>query len=49
MVSICYRPPDLEAIKTSEQLEFSQPKALVLMGDFNHPNICVDGSIAEGK
>ena len=43
-VRVCYRPPDQDE-RADETLyrqigEASCSEALVLMGDFNHPNIC---------
>jgi len=43
-VGVCYRPPDQDK-RVGEALyrqigEASRSKALVLMGDFNHPDIC---------
>jgi len=43
-VGVCYRPPD-KGEQADEALykqigEASRSKALVLMGDFNHPDIC---------
>jgi len=43
-VGVCYRPPDQDE-RADEALyrrigEASRSKALVLMGDFNHPDIC---------
>jgi len=43
-VGVCYRPPDQDE-QEDEALyrqigEASHSKTLVLMGDFNHPNIC---------
>jgi len=43
-VGVCYRPPDQDE-RVDEALcrhigKASHSKALVLMGDFNHPNIC---------
>ncbi|GAB0209132.1 hypothetical protein GRJ2_003378900 [Grus japonensis] len=53
MVGICYRPPnqDEEADKIFyKQLgEVSQSLALVLMGDFNLPDICWKSNTAERK
>ena len=44
IVGVCYRPPDQDTQADEalyRQLEAaSRSQALVLMGDFNHPNIC---------
>jgi len=43
-VGVCYRPPDQD--KSADETPYRQTgeascsKVLVLMGDFNHPNIC---------
>ncbi|GAB0179062.1 hypothetical protein GRJ2_000371500 [Grus japonensis] len=53
IVGVCYRPPDQED-RADEALcrqmgAASGPQALVLMGDFNHPNICWRDNAAERK
>ena len=44
VVGVCYRPPDQEEEVDEafyRQLEVAlQTQALVLMGDFSHPDIC---------
>ncbi|GAB0210277.1 hypothetical protein GRJ2_003493500 [Grus japonensis] len=50
VVGVYYRPPDQEEEVDEafyRQLEVaSRPQALVLMGDFNHPDICWKGNTA---
>ncbi|GAB0208028.1 hypothetical protein GRJ2_003268500 [Grus japonensis] len=53
IVGVCYRPPDQED-RVDEALyrqigAASHSQALVLMGDFNHPDICWRGNTAEHK
>lgn len=52
MVGVCYRPPD-QGEPVDEALlqlqEVSCLRALVLMGDFNHPDTCWDGGMAGGR
>ena len=53
MVGVCYRPPDQgepvdEAFLLQLQ-EASRSWALVLMGDFNHLDICWDSGMAGGR
>ena len=49
MVGVCYRPPDQEEAVDKAFLlqlqEVSRSGALVLMGDFNHPDICWDSGM----
>ncbi|GAB0183467.1 hypothetical protein GRJ2_000812000 [Grus japonensis] len=52
-VGVCYRPPD-QGDRADEALcrqigAASHSQALVLMGDFNHPNICWKDNAAERK
>ena len=52
MVGVCYRPPDQEETVEAFLLqlqEVSRSRALVLMGDFNHPDICWYRSTAGGR
>ena len=52
MVGDCYRPPDREEAVDEAfllQQEVSHLQALVLMGDFNHPDICWDSGMAGGR
>ena len=53
MVGVCYRPPDQEEAVDEAFLlqlqEVSHLQALVLMGDFNHPDICWDSGMAGGR
>ena len=50
MVGVCYRPPDQEEAVDEAFLlqlqEVSHLQALVLMGTFNHPDICWDSGMA---
>jgi len=51
IVGVCYRPPDQD-VEVDEafyrQLQAaSQSQALVLMGDFNHPDICWEDHTAK--
>ncbi|GAB0188316.1 hypothetical protein GRJ2_001296900 [Grus japonensis] len=53
IVGVCYRPPD-QGNRADEALyrqigAASRSQALVLMGDFNHPDICWRDSAAEHK
>ncbi|GAB0208629.1 hypothetical protein GRJ2_003328600 [Grus japonensis] len=53
IVGVCYRPPD-QGDRADEALyrqigAASRSQALVLMGDFNHPDICWRGNAAEHK
>ncbi|GAB0208502.1 hypothetical protein GRJ2_003315900 [Grus japonensis] len=53
IVGVCYRPPD-QGDRADEALyrqigAASHSQALVLMGDFNHPDICWRGNTAEHK
>ncbi|GAB0182153.1 hypothetical protein GRJ2_000680600 [Grus japonensis] len=53
IVGVCYRPPDQE--DRADDVPYRQigaascSQALVLMGDFNHPNICWRGNTAGHK
>jgi len=53
VVDVCYRPPDQE--ETTDQAVFLQLQeasclqSLILLGDFNHPNICWKSSTAKGR
>ena len=53
MVGVCYRPPDQEEAADKAFLlqlqEVLRSQALVLMGDFNHPDICWDSGMAGGR
>ena len=49
---VCYRPPDQEEAVGEAfllQLQVSCSQALVLMGDFNHLDICWDTSMVGGR
>ncbi|CAM2112663.1 unnamed protein product [Caretta caretta] len=50
MVGICYRPPDqgdeVDKAFFRQLAEVTRSQALVLMGDFNHPDICWESNIA---
>ncbi|GAB0194032.1 hypothetical protein GRJ2_001868500 [Grus japonensis] len=53
IVGVCYRPPD-QGDRADEALyrqtgAASRSQALVLMGDFDHPNICWRDNAAEHK
>ncbi|GAB0183945.1 mitochondrial enolase superfamily member 1 [Grus japonensis] len=53
IVGVCYRPPD-QGDRADEALyrqigAASRSQALVLMGDFNHPDICWKDNAAEHK
>ncbi|GAB0207984.1 hypothetical protein GRJ2_003264100 [Grus japonensis] len=53
IAGVCYRPPD-QGDRADEALyrqigAASHSQALVLMGDFNHPDICWRGNTAERK
>ncbi|GAB0209859.1 hypothetical protein GRJ2_003451600 [Grus japonensis] len=53
IVGVCYRPPD-QGDRADEALyrqigAASRSQALVLMGDFNHPDICWRDNAAECK
>ncbi|GAB0195099.1 mitochondrial enolase superfamily member 1 [Grus japonensis] len=53
IAGVCYRPPD-QGDRADEALcrqigAASRPQALVLMGDFNHPDICWRDNAAERK
>ncbi|GAB0209576.1 hypothetical protein GRJ2_003423300 [Grus japonensis] len=53
IVGVCYRPPD-QGDQADEALyrqmeAASRSQALVLMGDFNHPDICWRDNAAERK
>ncbi|GAB0207232.1 hypothetical protein GRJ2_003188800 [Grus japonensis] len=53
IVGVCYRPPD-QGDRADEALyrqigAASRSQALVLMGDFNHPDICWRDNTAERK
>ena len=53
VVGVCYRPPDQEEAVDKVFLlqlqEVSCLRALVLMGDFNHPDIWWDSGMAGGR
>ena len=52
MVGVCYRPPDQEEAVGEAfllQLQVSCSQALVLMGDFNHPDICWNSGMEGGR
>ena len=53
VVGVCYRLPDQEEPVDEAFLlqlqEVSHLQVLVLMGDFNHPDICWDSGMAGGK
>ena len=53
VAGVCYRPPDQEEAVDEAFLlqlqEVSHLRALVLMGDFNHPDICWDSGMAGGR
>ena len=50
VVGVCYRPPDQEeAVDEAFLLQLQEvlrSRAPVLMGDFNHPDICWDSGMA---
>ena len=53
MVGVCYRPPnqneEADGIFYKQLGEVSQSPALVLMGDFNFPDVCWKYNTAERK
>ena len=53
MVGVCYRPPDQwEPVDKAFLLHLQEVlclQALVLMRDFNHPDICWDSGMAGGR
>ena len=53
VAGVCYRRPDQEeAVDKAFLLQLqgvSHSQALVLMGDFNHPDICWDSGMAGGR
>jgi len=53
VAGVCYMPPDQEEAVDEVFLlqlqEVSHSRALVLMGDFKHPDICWDSGMAGGK
>ena len=53
VLGVCYRPPDQEEDideASFRQLQVtSQSQALVLMGDFNHPDVCWEDHTARHK
>ena len=53
VVGVCYRTPDEEEAVDEAFLhqlqKVSRSQALVLMGDFNHPDICWDSGMAGGR
>ena len=53
MVGVCYRPPDQEeAVDEAFLLQLQEVSclwSLVLMGDFNHLDICWDSGLAGGR
>ena len=53
VAGVCYRPSDQEEAVDKAFLlqlqEVSRSRALVLMGDFNHPDICWDSGMAGGR
>ncbi|GAB0208651.1 hypothetical protein GRJ2_003330800 [Grus japonensis] len=53
IVGVCYRPPDqggrADEAPYRQIGAASRSQALVLMGDFNHPDICWRGNAAEHK
>lgn len=53
MVGVYHRPPDQEEPADEAFLlqlqEASCPQALILLGDFNHPNVCRESHIAGSK
>ena len=53
VAGVCYRPPDQEEAVDEAFLlqlqEVSHLRALVLMGDFNHPDICWDSGMVSGR
>ena len=53
VVGVCYRPPDQEeAVDEALMLQLQEVLcswALVLMGDFNHLDICWDIGMAGGR
>ncbi len=53
MAGVCYRPPDQEKAVDEAFLpqlqEVSHSLALVLIGDFNHLDICWDSGMAGGR
>ena len=53
MSGVCYRPPDQEeAVDEAFLLQLQEvlsSQALVLMGDFNHPDICWDSGMVGGR
>ncbi|KAM7160392.1 uncharacterized protein RBU57_010555 [Macrochelys suwanniensis] len=50
MVEVCYRPPDqrdeVNEAFFQQLTEVTRSQALVLMGDFNHPDICWESNTA---
>nr|XP_048691935.1 uncharacterized protein LOC125630279 [Caretta caretta] len=50
LVGICYRPPDegdeMDEAFFRQLMEVTRLQALVLMGDFNHPDICWESNTA---
>ncbi len=53
MVEVCYRPPDqgkpVDEASLLQLQEVSHSWALVLMGDFNHLDICWDSGTVGGR
>ena len=53
VTGVCYRPPDQEEPVDEAFLlqlqEVSHSQALVLMGDFNHPDICWNSGMVSGR
>ena len=53
VVGVCYMPPDQgEPVDKAFMLqlqEVSRSQSLVLMGDFNHPDICWDSGTVGGR
>jgi len=49
VAGVCYRPPDQEEAFLLQLQEVSRSEALVLMGDFKHPDICWDSGMAGGR
>ncbi|XP_050786243.1 uncharacterized protein LOC127037978 isoform X1 [Gopherus flavomarginatus] len=45
VAGVCYRPPDQED-EVDEEREVSRSQSLVLMEDFNHPDICWESNTA---
>ena len=53
MVGVCYRPPDQgKSVDEAFLLQLQEVlclRALVLMGDFNHLDICLNSGIMDGR